>query len=132
MGRGKIRAEYILVAGGILEVVGTILLSKTSAGLQITHAHYGYQILTGTGVGFLNAALILLVPHVLETRDLGKKLFHATRAIAEPCSGRNGGNSSIQITGRSHRPSYRHQCAQSLYEAEAAAIVASRSGGRST
>jgi hypothetical protein len=31
---------------------------------------YGYQILTGTGVGFFNAALILLVPYVVEKRDL--------------------------------------------------------------
>lgn len=83
MGRGRIRAEYILLAGGILEVSGTVLLYKTSAGLQITHAQYGYQILTGTGVGFFNAALILLVPHVLEMRDLGKELFDATKPIAE-------------------------------------------------
>lgn len=34
MGKGRIRAEYILVAGGILEVSGNFLLYKTLAGLQ--------------------------------------------------------------------------------------------------
>jgi hypothetical protein len=83
MGRARIRAEYVLVAGGILEIVGTILLSKTSVGLQIPRVQYGYQILTGTGVGFFNAALILLVPYVVEKRDLGKKFFDATASVAE-------------------------------------------------
>lgn len=136
MGRGRIRADYILVAGGILEVVGTILLSKTSAEPQIKGAYYVYLILTGTGVGFFNAALILLVPHVLETRDLGQKLFDLTSQFYLLLnffySSWNCSNSSIQVTGRRHRPSDRDQCTKSLYEAEAAAIIASRSGRRST
>ena len=74
MGRGRIPPQHILVAGGILEIVGTVCLSKSSTALQISHAYYGYQILAGTGVGFCNAALILLVPYVLEKRDLGKKM----------------------------------------------------------
>lgn len=83
MGRARIRAEYILLAGGIFELVGTILLSKSSAGLQIPRGQYGFQVLTGTGVGFFNAALILLVPYVVEKRDLGKKFFDATASVAE-------------------------------------------------
>lgn len=83
MGRARVRAEYILLAGGIFEIVGTILLSKTSTGLQIPRAQYGFQVLTGTGVGFFNAALILLVPYVLEKRDLGKKFFDAIASVAE-------------------------------------------------
>ena len=78
MGRARVRPEYILSTGGILEVIGVIFLSKTSTGLQIARAQYGFQILAGTGVGFFNAALILLVPYVLEKRDLGKKFFDAS------------------------------------------------------
>ncbi len=83
MGRARIRPEFILFAGGVFEIVGTICLSKTSVGLQIPRAQYGFQVLTGTGVGFFNAALILLVPYVLEKRDLGKKFFDATTSVAE-------------------------------------------------
>ncbi|KAI4121710.1 MAG: hypothetical protein LQ338_006209, partial [Usnochroma carphineum] len=42
----------------------------TSPGPGLPNAHYGYQILTGTGVGFFNAALVLMVPYILEQRDL--------------------------------------------------------------
>ena len=71
------------MAGEILEIIGAILLSKNSARLQITYAQYGYQILLGTGVGFFNAALIFLVSHILETRDLDTKFFDVNNFIGE-------------------------------------------------
>ena len=65
---------YILFIGGILEIIGTVGLSKTSVSSEISASQYGFQILTGSGVGCFNAALILLVPFVVESKDLGKVL----------------------------------------------------------
>lgn len=64
---------YILVAGGILEVIGIICLSMISTSPEISASQYGFQILIGSGVGCFNAALILMVPFVMESRDLGNR-----------------------------------------------------------
>ena len=72
MGRARVPPMYILIAGGILEIIGTVCLSKTPTSFGVSSAQYVFQILAGTGIGFFNAALILMVPIVLEMRDLGK------------------------------------------------------------
>ncbi|KAG8531949.1 uncharacterized protein KY384_003585 [Bacidia gigantensis] len=79
IGRARISPLYILLAGGFLEVIGTALLSQSSAEYHISAAQYGYQILAGTGVGFFNATLVLLVPYVVDKRDLAV----GTAAIAQ-------------------------------------------------
>lgn len=63
---------YILAAGGILEIIGTVCLSMTSTSPEISASQYGFQILIGSGVGFINSALLLLVPFVMKRQDLGK------------------------------------------------------------
>jgi len=83
MGRAKTPPMYILIAGGLLEIVGTICLSRTPTTYQVSAAQYGFQILAGTGVGFFNAVLILLVPIVLERRDLGKSSINDAQCLAD-------------------------------------------------
>ncbi len=62
---------YILIAGSILEIIGTVCLSMTGTSPNIYTSQYGFQILIGSGVGFTNAALLLLVPFVMKRQDLG-------------------------------------------------------------
>jgi hypothetical protein len=71
MGKPKMRPSHILIAGSALQIVGTVLLSRTSTSPEVHNTQYGYQILLGTGLGFVNGALTLLVPYVMENRDLG-------------------------------------------------------------
>jgi hypothetical protein len=65
---------YILFAGGILEIIGVVCLSMASVSPEISAFQYGFQILIGSGVGCFNSALILMVPFVMDPRDLGNRL----------------------------------------------------------
>ena len=76
MGRARIAPFYILLSAGVFEIIGTVCLSKMAPHPEIAPAQYGYQVLAGLGVGFFNSALVLLVPHVTEKRDLGEFSKH--------------------------------------------------------
>lgn len=71
MGRPKIPPCWIVLFGSILQLFGTIFLSRIGTSYQVEATQYGCQILIGTGVGFVNAGLILLVPYAMQKRDLG-------------------------------------------------------------
>jgi dipeptide/tripeptide permease len=72
MGKLKIPLCWVIFFGAILQVVGLVLLTRINDTPKIDTAQYAYQILTGLGVGFINAALTLLVPYVMDKKDLGK------------------------------------------------------------
>ncbi|KAH8652614.1 hypothetical protein BGZ60DRAFT_473439 [Tricladium varicosporioides] len=57
IGKINISAVYIIYAGGLLEIIGTIA------------SQYGFQIITSAGVGVFSGALILLVLFIIK-RDL--------------------------------------------------------------
>lgn len=72
IGKTRIPPIYFLFAGGLLEVAGTAGLCVTPTTWKIWPPQYVFQILAGTGVGFFNGTLTLLVPFIVEKRDLGK------------------------------------------------------------
>lgn len=72
MGKLKIPPCFIILAGAALQLVGAILLSDIPTDTVIHPRQYGFQILLGTGIGFVACGLILLVPFAMEKRDLGK------------------------------------------------------------
>jgi hypothetical protein len=71
IGRTNIPPIYFLFAGGLLDVMGTAGLSQTPNTHKIWGPQYVFQILVGTGCGFFNGTLTLLIPFALEKRDLG-------------------------------------------------------------
>ncbi|TVY23362.1 Efflux pump [Lachnellula hyalina] len=71
IGKTRIPPIYFLFAGGLLEVAGTAGLCVTPTTWKIWPPQYVFQILAGTGVGFFNGTLTLLVPFIVEKRDLG-------------------------------------------------------------
>jgi dipeptide/tripeptide permease len=73
MGRPRIPPCGVVLAGAILEIIGVVLLSRISTSPHIDSAQYGFQVLAGLGTGMINAALIILVPYIMEKRDLGKR-----------------------------------------------------------
>lgn len=72
MGKPKIPPCWIIMAGAVLQIIGLVLLVEFSNTEKVEAKQYGFQILVGTGVGFLNSALTLLVPYSMEKQDLGK------------------------------------------------------------
>ncbi|ORX97750.1 MFS multidrug transporter-like protein [Clohesyomyces aquaticus] len=70
MGKLRIPPCWVVLGGAILQITGLVLLSEMSDWRTINSSQYGFQILAGTGVGFVNAALTLLVPYAMEKRDL--------------------------------------------------------------
>lgn len=71
MDRWKIPPTYMCVAGAILQIVGLVFLSRASISIPIQSSQFGFQIITGYGNGLIQTAVILLIPYVLENRDLG-------------------------------------------------------------
>jgi hypothetical protein len=71
MGKVRVPPCWIVLAGAIMQTISLTLLSQISYSGTIDPSQYGFQTLTGTGVGFVNAALTLLVPYAMEKRDLG-------------------------------------------------------------
>jgi len=61
----------LLLMGGALETSGVVLLATTIVGRDTLSQQYGFQVLVGTGVGFVSTATFLLVPIKMEKRDLG-------------------------------------------------------------
>jgi hypothetical protein len=72
IGKFKIPPCFILLAGAVLQLIGSILLSRIPSSSHIHTEQYGYQILLGLGIGFVACGLIMLVPLAMEQKDLGK------------------------------------------------------------
>jgi hypothetical protein len=73
MGKGRVPPCWVVMAGAILEIIGITLLSRISTSTHIDSTQYGFQVLAGIGTGFINAGLIILVPYIMEKRDLGEQ-----------------------------------------------------------
>jgi hypothetical protein len=105
MGKGRVPPCWVVMAGAVLEIIGITLLSRISTSTEIDRSQYGFQVLAGIGTGFINAGLIILVPYIMEKRDLGEQLCprhllqvltshscRLIRAIAIPNPRRTGGS----------------------------------------
>jgi hypothetical protein len=72
MGKPRIPPIWTILIGAIMEIVGVVLLSRISTSPEIDTAQYGFQVLAGFGNGMINASLIILIPYIMEKRDLGE------------------------------------------------------------
>ena len=71
--RTRIAPIYLLFAGSVTELVGLSLLSTLSTNEIMTPAPpvlYGWEVLTGFGIGMVWGMLLVIPPHVVEHRDL--------------------------------------------------------------
>lgn len=75
--KGRIPFVYFALAGSILHIVGMALLSCLPETNEFPAAGYAYEVIAGAGIGTTIGILILAVPYVVETRDLGT-LAHVT------------------------------------------------------
>lgn len=65
----------LLLIGGVLETIGVALYAKLTSDISQIARQYGFQIVIGTGLGFVSTATFLLVPTKMEKRDLGMLQF---------------------------------------------------------
>jgi len=72
MDKARIPPVYICVVGMILEIIGLVFLSRASGDRHINASQYGFQIITAVGNGYLQTASVLLIPYIVQNRDLGE------------------------------------------------------------
>jgi hypothetical protein len=75
MGKPKIPPSWIILGAVVMQIFGVIFLSRLPASANIDGSLYGLFFITGTGIGLVNGALVLLVPYAMEKRDLGRLVF---------------------------------------------------------
>ena len=71
--RTRIAPIYLVFAGSIIELIGLSLLSTLSSTNIMAPAQsviYGWEILSGFGIGMVWGMLLVIPPHVVEHRDL--------------------------------------------------------------
>ena len=69
----RIAPIYLVLAGSIIELIGLSLLSTLSSTNIMAPAQsviYGWEILSGFGIGMVWGMLLVIPPHVVERRDL--------------------------------------------------------------
>ncbi|KAF4629250.1 hypothetical protein G7Y89_g8898 [Cudoniella acicularis] len=69
IGKTKIPPIYHILFGSVLQVVGTIGLSRASLTSEIEASQYAWQVVAGLGVGFCNVSLVLLVKSAAQKID---------------------------------------------------------------
>lgn len=66
---------YILLFGSAIQLVGLVLFSSLPTDDTIPAAIYGYQVLSGFGIGCVMGILLQIPPQVVQKRDIGKFFF---------------------------------------------------------
>lgn len=75
LARFKCPPTYLLLIAATLQTAGTALMSTWSGtGSHVVPRQYGFEIITGVGVGLTIGATVLTMPLVTQSRDLGKQL----------------------------------------------------------
>ena len=69
-------AEFLLLFGSAVTVVGIVLLGDISTALavHIPPAVYGYEVILGVGIGFMMTPMLMIVKIQCADADLGKCL----------------------------------------------------------
>lgn len=71
--RTRVAPIYLVFAGSIIQLIGLSLFSTLSSDAIMTPAPsvlYGWEVLSGSGIGMVWGMLLVIPPHVVEHRDL--------------------------------------------------------------
>ena len=69
--KARIKPIYLLLTGSAFQLIGLALFTTLSDDTTIPAAIYGYEIISGFGIGMVIGICLVIPPHVVETRDLG-------------------------------------------------------------
>ena len=70
-GKSRIPPIYLLFVGSIIQLIGLSLFSTLSDDLTVPSVIYGWEVVSGCGIGIVMGMLLVLPPHLVEPRDLG-------------------------------------------------------------
>lgn len=68
----RIPPIYFLFIGSTIQLIGLALFSTLSSDPHIPPVIYGWEVLSGFGIGIVFGILLLIPPQVVEPRDLGQ------------------------------------------------------------
>ena len=63
---------YLAITGEVMQIVGLVFLARGDPADPDWHGLYGLEVVVGIGFGLCLGAVTLMIPFVLEKRDLGK------------------------------------------------------------
>lgn len=69
--KARIPPIYLLFVGSTIQVIGLALFSTLSSDLHVPSVIYGWEVLSGFGIGIVIGILLLIPPQVVESQDLG-------------------------------------------------------------
>lgn len=73
----RIKPIWLLFIGSTLQVIGISLFATLSDHRRLNAPIYGFEIVSGFGIGMVIGILLVIPPQLVETRDLGKyRIFH--------------------------------------------------------
>ncbi|KUJ19543.1 MFS multidrug transporter-like protein [Mollisia scopiformis] len=70
VGKTKIPPIFLVAAGGLLEIGGAVGLFMEPTENLIKGWEYGCQVLAAVGIGSINSILLLMIPYVVQERDV--------------------------------------------------------------
>lgn len=73
--RLSLRPMVVAAFAVLLQILGTVLLSRASTDFNVDASQYGFQIMIGTGTGLIISAVMTLIPITMEEQDIGKLSF---------------------------------------------------------
>lgn len=73
--KARIKPIYLLFIGSALQLIGLALFSTLTDDTTISSSIYGFEVISGFGVGMVIGISLVIPPHVVEYRDLGKLLW---------------------------------------------------------
>ena len=76
--KARIKPIYLLLVGSALQLIGLTLFTTIPDDTTVPAAIYGYEIISGFGIGMVIGICLVIPPHVVETRDLGMVLSQST------------------------------------------------------
>ena len=79
--KSRIKPIYLLFIGSLFQLIGLALFTTLSDDTTIPAAIYGYEILSGFGVGMVIGISLVIPPHVVEARDLGMLLSQSAKCF---------------------------------------------------
>jgi hypothetical protein len=63
---------YLAIAGEVMQIIGLVFLAQGDPADPDWHGLYGLEVVVGLGFGLCLGAVTLMVPFVVEKRDIGE------------------------------------------------------------
>lgn len=109
-GKRRLAPIYMLFCASLFQILGLAFMSRLTLSRVLWKGQYGLQFITGLGCGFSVGVVTLMMPFVIEKRDLGKYFFLRKDMRLNDDSNFNLGSCSNPYVRRGSRSCYYYSC----------------------